>query len=232
MDSIHYISHRGNVYKHNNLPSTIDTLNKYECIDMIEIDIIYENNEFVVNHSYNNGGGISLYIWIKEILVLKKYMWLDIKNENVFEITFDVNKFDEYLLNINNEINLIPWIFIGCQYKVLYDKLKNGKFLKKLNLIYDAIYAHHYIPIYLNKITQYDYNKIIKPIIYKDICNNISVTNIIAIDSDFFNSDNEIQKFIYEIPSYYTYIIIYSFNYIKNFKHFDYQKIIYMYNFD
>ena len=231
MDKINIISTHGNYNNQNNLIDSIQIFNKYSQIDMIEIDVINENDNFLVAHDYDNGGGTELNIWIFNMIKLKKYIWLDIKDKNILFTTFDIIKFDNYLSNLNQQINIKPWIYIGCQYKSLYYRLNECKFIKELNFIFDAIYAHHYVPKYLNIIEDKSYNKLIKQTILSDIYNNIFKTNIIALDITFFNDDDNIQKFIYEIPLNYKYIIIYSLDNVKKFLSNDNQKIIYMLKF-
>jgi hypothetical protein len=53
MDNINNICHRGGESsKPTNLVSMNKILEKYNDIDMVEIDVIYENDEFLINHDY------------------------------------------------------------------------------------------------------------------------------------------------------------------------------------
>ena len=229
MENISIISNHGNYNNPNNLQDSIIMFNKYNDIDMIEIDVIYENNDFYVNHDYDNGGGDTLYIWLDNMNKINKYVWIDLKDKDVYNSEFDIIKFDNYLSNINNKLDLISFVFIGCQFKLLYDRMLKCKFIQKLNIIFDAIYAHYYVPKFMTNINDYFYNLNVKNNIYYDICHHFYNTNIIAIDISFFNNDFEIQDFIYKIPYHFKYIILYSFNTKKSFSFLKHQKIIYMY---
>jgi len=229
MKNISIISNHGNYNNPNNLQDSIKMFNEYKYIDMIEIDVIYENNDFYVNHDYNNGGGDTLDTWLYNMIKINKYVWIDLKDRAIYDSYFDIIKFDNYLSEINNKLNLISYIFIGCQFKLLYEKMLKCKFIQKLNIIFDAIYAHYYIPKITSNINNYFYNTSIKNNIYYDIYHHFYNTNIIAIDISFFNDDLEIQDFIYKIPNNFKYIILYSLSTKKSFLYLKHQKIIYMY---
>ena len=78
MDKINIVSTHGNYNNENNLIDSIQIFDKYSQIDMIEIDVINENDNFLVAHDYNNGGGTELNIWLITMIKLKKYIWIDL----------------------------------------------------------------------------------------------------------------------------------------------------------
>jgi hypothetical protein len=238
------ISHCGNNNKPNDLINTIHILNKYNNIDMVEIDVIYENNTFLVSHDYNSSNCDTLETFINTLIMKKNDLciWLDIKDKHInilpIEPSFNYKKFDTFLYQLNNKIKITDKIFISCQYTELYNKLKNCPFINKnITIIYDAISSKYYITSYLFNFKTINniYDNFIIDSIYNDICNDDNSTNIIAIDVNFFSSKQNLLNFIDKIIKLdkYKFIILYCYNFNKldNYIiHYKNIKFIYMYN--
>ena len=249
MNDIHNICHRGG---ESSRPTNLVTMNKilekYIDIDMVELDVLYENDGFLINHDYNRGGGDTVETYITTLINKDKKIWLDIKDReiNVLPIcpSFDYDKFDKYLCEINKKIKITDHVFIGCQFTELYNKLKKSPFIKNnIKIIYDAVSIKYYVPfVLLGALNIQDisirnvYTDFIDKFIYDDICNDLNNTDIIAIDRLFFSTQCDLEQFIDKITALnkYNFIIIYTYDYgfkpnlvIKDKK----VKLIYLYNY-
>src|SRR6478736_5707913 len=94
--------HHGAANDENNLASCQQILDKYNEIDVIEIDFIYYEGEFVSSHDYDNVKGDKLEIWIDEIIKRNKVLCIDLKDSQL-----------SFFINVLSKINI----------QHLYDKL-------------------------------------------------------------------------------------------------------------
>jgi hypothetical protein len=174
---------------------------------------------------------------------------LDIKDrsQNVLPIqpSFDYEKFDKYLCELNKKINITNYVFIGCQFTELYNKLKECPFIKNnIRILYDAISSKYYVvPLVLDMLNIQNtpirnlYKNFVENFIYDDISKDINNTDIIAIDKLFFPTQCDLENFINEITTKlnkYKYVIVYTYDYgikpnlkLKNTN----VKLIYLYDY-
>ena len=222
--------HHGPSHSHNELIPTIKLLENQNEIDIIEIDFIYHNNQFISSHDYNKKlikKGSELRIWIKHIIQLNKILWIDLKDctSSIFfkqtsqcDVIALFNQLNEIELN---EKHLKNHIIIGCQYTHIYNQLilNNNGYTIIQDLPHDQSYIFdQFIPIksIVNRITS-------------DIMKTININNdIIAIDKSFFD-EKQLIDFINFIDC--DIIIIYNYHYNEVLSLFKNKKIIYQYDY-
>jgi len=233
----HKSCHHGSQKLENNLLATIQVLNQYTNIDIIEIDFIFHNNEYISAHDVEQVKyGSKLVEWVDEIMKRDKILWLDLKDT---QLSFFINSYSslnvDILFNILNNLNkkykfLTQHILIGCQYIHVYEQLiKQSKFTIIRDLPRDKIYV-------LDAITPNQYLTNLEDIVYNSIiedCNNINnninnINNIIAIDKKFFTKEGLI-NLLKNINS--NIIIVYNFQQTDEIPFIHNKKIIYQYDY-
>lgn len=195
--------------------------------DIIEIDFVYYNNQYVSSHDYeeeNINKGSLLKNWIDFVIENDKVLWIDLKDDNISVFLPQLSK-----LNVNalidtldklNYKNLDQFIIISCQYHNIYEQLLNlSSYTIMRDLPKDILYVMDMlIPEFLNYHT--------KELIITEIENDVGDASIIAIDQQFFTVD-ELSIFVNQCLA--KIIIIYTFEspiILKSDKH-----IIYQYNY-
>lgn len=241
------ISHHGNISKPNNLIEAIKILKNNKHIDMIEIDVIFRNNIFMVSHDYDNMNHTSLETWLNTILNLGVKVWLDLKDTYISEIfpnksQFNLAQFNKFMGMIDAKYHNM--IFISSQFSTLktlgvsnlgeraeaLPRTINSN-IYKYNIIQDTppifFYIIRFIPVSI--VFRHFYNKYVQHYIYNKIKDT---TDIIALDSEFFNNMDEMYDMILRLRS--TNIIV-CINGVENnkckLKHIDNKNISYVYDY-
>lgn len=212
----HISCHHGSQLLENHLKSTIDILNIH-TIDIVEIDFVYINGEFISAHDYDDiKNGSSLVAWIDEIMKRDLILWIDLKDHaSSFFINALTRLSVSELFIILNQLhlkykNLHLHILIGCQYMHAYKELvKQNTFTIIHDLPRDTMYfMENFIP-----------NTYLEELISASILNDASNSPLVAIDRRFF-TEQGLLKILATINA--KIIIIYNYNqgeylhYIKN----------------
>jgi hypothetical protein len=195
--------HHGHCQKENQLDA-VKTITKH--YDMIEIDFVYFNNQYISSHDYDVDtikNGSTLEEWIEYIILHNKILWIDLKDTNLNIFTYSTQLNIPHLINILDLLslkyqNLKQHIILGCQFTNGYKQLLNEQhdYVVINDLPKDYMYALKYIlPLtFVNMLTKY--------VIQND-------SNIVAIDKSYFNTLEVLQQFIDDCTS--SIIIIYNF---------------------
>jgi hypothetical protein len=202
------------IYERNNIVDAKEVLDKYQSIDIIEIDVLYDNGRFIASHDYFDDTRKSLLSdWIDLCMKYDKKIWLDIKDSFSSEIhsifsLFNIEEFEILLLELYEKYkkinkNLKEYLLISTQFKILP---KIYRLCKKHNFIF--VYDQPQIKNYL-------FREIVpKSFIQKQIWNKIKDYNgMVAIDIIFFDNIDEVGDFVKRIKS--NKIILYN---VQNFK--------------
>lgn len=220
--------HHGSQKLENNLPTTIDILKKHKEIDIIEIDFVFHDNQYISAHDLDHlEHGSSLELWIDEIMKRDKILWIDLKDT---QLSFFINSYTtidvERLFEILHELHLkykslAQHILIGCQFIHVYEKLiQQDTFAIIQDLPRDKMYV-------LDAITPNQYITSLSDVVKTSILEDHH-HDIIAIDKKFFTSEI-LLSLLTDIDA--KIIILYNFQqgdeipYIKN------KKIIYQYDY-
>ncbi len=200
----HVSCHHGATNDENKLSSAMKILDLYKEIDIIEIDFIYVNNQFISSHDYDTIQGEPLEMWIDEIVKRDKILWIDLKDTSTSFFIKELSKLNiEHLYILLNNLslkykNLHHHLLIGCQYSHAYNLLSQNSFTIIRDLPRDTMY-------FLTEISPISIEKIV----IKSILEDIGDSNIIAIDRNFLTEEGLL--FILNlIPS--EIIIIYNYN--------------------
>jgi hypothetical protein len=220
-------SHAGNADNENDLVSSLLVLDKFKDIDIVELDVVYVDGEFIIKHGHYDSGGDTLSSFVYALFTYKPNIcvWLDLKDRRrtVFlpiQPVFDCQKFDNCLYILNKKINIKNRLFIGSIFHKLYDELRHCAFItKNISLVYDSVSALYYVPAEV--VSEITFDKInisnnfnssfTETRIYDDIVRDRrNITNI-AIDISFFANNNIIRDFIKKIVNLKKYkcIILY-----------------------
>jgi len=226
----HTSCHHGSSIKPNQLIPALNILKNN--IDIIEIDFIYYNNQYISAHDESEvEHGSELSLWIDEIIKLDNILWIDLKDT---QLSFFLNSYStinvDYLFELLNKLhlkykNLHQHILIGCQYSHVYQALmKQSMFTIIRDLPRDSMYFLEALsPCQLFE--SISVSSIIDDVIMH---HQYQTTSIIAIDRHFFTT-NVLINLLNTIS--FTIIILYNYNqddevlYIRN-KH-----IIHQYNY-
>lgn len=224
--------HHGDYNHQNNLEHAKRVLELYhDQIDIMEIDFVYYQNNFVSSHDHDTDSiikGSYLKTWI-DLVIIKyhKILWLDIK-VNIFsfalmitgykhecERLFQLFKTYNRSLYEERKIDIKQYILISCQYTPYKDELLrlNSKLRRPWLFTTDLPYYNHYIWRYVlpNDIQTLNNEKVQEMILEYDF----SSQYYISIDLFFFNNDIE---FLFELLHKNgtlekgSYIILYPFN--------------------
>jgi hypothetical protein len=193
------IAHRGNIRKPNNLIEAINIYYKYN-IDMIEIDVIYHNDTFIVAHDHDsiNKDTMLLETWLKVMKILGIKLWLDLKDTYKSIITnnseFNLIKFNNIIKGYNTNI------IISSHFSTISDNLKKYNNINKFNIIDSVPHIFFYIIRYIpaSNVFRYFYNIMVQHITLSKIKNT---TSIVALDYEFFNNITELYRMILQLKS-------------------------------
>src|SRR4029078_394575 len=213
-------AHHGYINHENNLMQTLDLLHRNPTIDIVEVDFVYHNKNYISSHDYsddNINNGSSLEEWVEHLIKLKKVLWIDLKDTTTSVVFPSLSKLNvnKLILKLNNLSLFYPmlnkFIIISCQYNKIYNKLK--MFNNHFTIMKDCPKDYYYL---LNYFTT-SFND--------SIIDNID-NKVIAIDKNFID---DIDNFIDQVPS--TIIILYNYELddivpTSNKKH-----LIYQYNY-
>lgn len=216
--------HSGNTKYKNNLSETIKILDKYPIIDMVDIDVLYKDNEFVVSHDYfDTNEKHSLVEWIEVLIGYNKMIWLDLKDTFSSEISivfteFNFEEFEQLLQSLSKDyfqkgIKLSDYIILGIQCQGISRHIKLFDSLKQYIQVQDLPYIKYYMyKKIIPKRYHYRYNQYVQRKILEKIEN---VDNVIGLDSTFFNNEYELNYIINRIKSN---IIIVYFDKVFDYK--------------
>jgi hypothetical protein len=228
--------HHGSSIKENNLLAASRILDENPEIDIIEIDFVVFENQYISAHDHDVViDGSSLEEWIDMIMERNKILWIDLKDTS---LSFFINSYTtlnvELLFNILNDLhlkynNLDKHILIGCQYIHVYEQLiKNN--INKFTIIQDLPRDKMYV---LEAITPNEYITLLENVVLDSIIEDTH-SKIIAIDKKFF-TDIRLNDLISNINS--DIIIIYNFkkfdniSHIKNIPYIKDKHLIYQYDY-
>lgn len=221
--------HHGNIQFENQLKPVIDLL-KTNQIDIIEIDFVCYQNQYISSHDYtldNITKGSTLEEWVDVIMKFNKILWIDLK-DTTFGIFFNSNRLDIPLLFNKLDLlklkypNLNQHILIGCQYVSSYQQLlSHDNYTILTDLPQDYAYVLNYLTPFLFKSTLNDY--------IKTWIQNYTYGDIMALDKSFFNNLDELTTLLDTITA--SIVILYNFekgDVIPNIKG---KHVIIQYNF-
>jgi hypothetical protein len=224
----HKSCHHGSQVIENHLKSTIDTLKKYP-VDIIEIDFVFINNQFISAHDYDDiKNGSSLEDWIEEIMKRDLILWIDLKDSSM---SFFINSLTRlsikhlFVLLHNLQLkykNLHLHLIIGCQYIHAYEELiKQDTFTIIHDLPRDNIY-------FLENFIPNQYINSLQNIATMSILEDSQNSQLIAIDRKFFTEQG-----LMEILNLVTaeIIIIYNYNYSDQLHYIKNKHIIHQFNY-
>ena len=227
--------HHGNVTQPNNIAAARQIIEKYQDIDIVEIDFIVVDKHVVSSHDYDANSllkGSPLHEWIDYIIIERNLiLWIDLKvrldvmayiyDYSVYTASFFMNTLNDirsYYLE-NKGIDIMQYTMITCQ-----DKDTRWQLEQKLHtpttheggiqwlLVYDIPFNTSYIVQYLTPkelqylVNNYVYNRF--------MCYDFSASPIISLDLSFFDNDlDKMARFIYENTTiqHGTMIVIYNF---------------------
>jgi hypothetical protein len=229
--------HHGSLLKENNLQSAINILNENPEIDIIEIDFVLFENQYISAHDHELiVDGSSLQEWIDMIIERNKILWIDLKDTS---LSFFINSYTtlnvELLFNILDVFHLKypllhEHILIGCQYIHVYEQLMKNN-INKFTIIQDLPRDKMYV---LEAITPNEYITLLENVVLDSIIEDTN-SKIIAVDKKFF-SDIRLNDLLSNINNDII-IIMYNFkksdnlSYIKNTRYIKDKHIIYQYDY-
>lgn len=219
----HVSCHHGAANDENKLSSAMKILDLYKEIDIIEIDFIYVNNQFISSHDYDTIQGESLEMWIDEIVKRDKILWIDLKDTQISFFIKELSKLNiEHLYILLNNLslkykNLHHHVLIGCQYMHAYNLLSQNKFTVIRDLPRDTMY-------FLTEISPIS----IENIVINSILEDVGDSNIIAIDRTFLTEEG-LLSILNLIKS--EIIIIYNYNRDESIPFVKNKYIIIQYNY-
>jgi hypothetical protein len=232
-------AHHGCIHFPNHLISAANIVDENSEIDIVEIDFVTFGNEVISSHDYDVDviqQGSILFDWILAMVIERgKILWIDIKENltiffNWMYDKFDVSLFFMSLIQIRREISkkkqidITPFIWIGCQDRDLFKRLKeeNETLKHPWKMIFD-------IPTVSSYIYQYLMPSCFIHILEDSVVNEFSNVpmrqyDIISIDQSFFHSMESLVQFIKKLPlRHNTSVILNSYEdrsieapYIKN----------------
>lgn len=209
LQNVHISCHHGIINKENQLEPVKQLLSKPNDIDMIEIDFVCVNNNYISSHDYDQDQiklGSTLDEWVDLIMLYDKILWIDLKDNfsSLFLWTSQLNI--QLLINKLNKLrlkyhHLNDHILLGCQYMNGYHQLRDyhGDYTLITDLPHTTLYVIDYITPWFLKPTLND-------IINKFIDIN---DNIIAIDKSFYNHLDDLISLINKSSC--QYVILYNF---------------------
>lgn len=212
-------AHHGVISKENELQATLELLKTNPEIGMVEIDFIYENGEFISCHDYRSiKNGSELSIWFDKLVILKKILWIDIKDSAWSILSknfsrFDVKAFFNFIRLEKKRFSkmntiLENYLLISCQYDHLIDEISENN-CDEFLLAYDIPFIGAYVaktisPSCTNMMVNYYVQE------YSEIFLKTKKCNIICLDSSFFSCKNEIVSLLSKLNNI-SIIILYSF---------------------
>jgi hypothetical protein len=218
--------HHGHFTKQNNLKAAEHVLKTHKDeIDVMEIDFVHLDNDFVSSHDYNTENiknGSPLLEWIKlVVLKYKKTLWIDLKSHVDFIAFFcsdvrfklDCRKFFEVLNGIRHKLKLRieTHIWISCQDREVHDCLVHQNLNTRWKIVNDIPFVYSYVCKYLLPLSAYPYihDYVFKYFLVYDFGDD---SEIICIDQSFFPSTTKLLQFIEasNIPLGAT-IVLYTF---------------------
>jgi hypothetical protein len=195
-------------HQRNNLEETVKIINKYKNIDMIEIDVLYNNGKFIVAHNYFYTDYNYLEDWIHILMELDMKMWLDLKDGFIYN-KFPMDKFTKFMNNMVSyykklNMDLYSYVIIGSNFSSIKKNIYYYDDLLKFTIIYDTPAITHYIidKLVNNKYTslKYFYNKIIQKY-YSYMFRSLASNIIVSLDYSFFNNIKELEDMLLFINS-------------------------------
>jgi hypothetical protein len=220
--------HHGSQKLENNLHLSIDVLKKHKEIDIIEIDFVFHDNQYISAHDLDHlEHGSSLELWIDEIMARDKILWIDLKDT---QLSFFINSYTsinvERLFEILTKLHLKykflhRHILIGCQFIHVYEKLiQQDIFTIIQDLPRDKMYV-------LDAITPNQYITSLSDVVKTSIIEDHH-HDIIAIDKKFFTADY-LLSLLTQIDA--KIIILYNFQLDDEIPYVENKKIIYQYDY-
>ncbi len=201
-------AHHGFINYENQLTPSLRLFSTHSDIDIIEIDFIYYQGDFISSYDYeeeNIRKGSPLSTWIEYIIYNDKILWIDIKDSffatfsDNFSV-FDINAFFSYLQKLEIQYhNLKNSILIGSKSKYLHNKLL--EFNVGYEIVYDMPQSNildEFIPSFIIKSKLLEY------------LSKLSELEIVCLDDSLFDDFNELTEFISIIPQ--KIIILYCYN--------------------
>lgn len=224
----HTSCHHGSQIIENNLNSTINILKKH-VIDIIEIDFVFVDNQFISAHDYDDvKNGSPLEDWIEEIMKRDLILWIDLKDSYT---SFFINSLTRlsitHLFILLHKLqlkykNLHLHIIIGCQYIHAYQELlKQNIFTIIHDLPKDTMYfIENFIPNqYINSL---------QDIVTASILRDSENSEFVAIDRKFFTEQGLIE-ILNNINA--KIIIVYNYNFNDQLHYIKNKHIIHQFNY-
>lgn len=209
-------SHHGYINYENQLAPMKGFFQTYPDVEIVEIDFVYSNKNFVSSHDYTEANiklGSTLEVWIRYSVAHNKLMWIDVKDtmwsviSNKFS-SFNVEEFYKTLDDISTRIPSTPsYILISCQYTNTYNRLvaQNIATSSKYIIIHDmpqdfAYVLNDFLPL-----------SVIKSYVHRKILEELKeVSGIVCLDRIFFSNTLELTDFIVKLP--HKNVIVYSYD--------------------
>lgn len=206
---IRIAAHHGDYNHQNSLKHAKKVLDHHkETIDMVEIDFVYHQGNFVSSHDHETETilrGAYLIDWIRLVIfTYKKILWIDMKS-NMFSLVSMItdwtkeesnalfkrlNKYHRETLN-KYKMNLKNYIMISSQYEPFKKRftMLNNELDKKWLLTMDFPYSNYYVWEYVlpNDLQSWNNESVQDKIIHFDF----SDEGFISIDLKFFDYDIE-----------------------------------------
>ena len=124
--------HHGDIKAENQLLNAISIIHQHPDIDILEIDFVCINGEYVSSHDYDEESiskGSTLEKWVQLIIKRGKILWIDLKDNLKSLVIPMLSQIDvPLLLDILGKLatkhkNLTDYLIIGCQYDHVYKQL-------------------------------------------------------------------------------------------------------------
>jgi hypothetical protein len=233
LKNVNISCHHGKITKENQLYEAINIIKNNTEIDIIEIDFVCVNDEFISSHDYNDDmikHGSILENWIHFIMLYNKILWIDLKDIipsilinysyiNVELLYNKLNNMKKIYPNLNNHI------IIGCQFQHGYNNL-----IKNNNNDYLIIKDTPSCSIYLiDFFTPACLKYILNDIAVDYIVKELNDEKYVAIDKRFINNTKTLIDIIDKIDA--LVIIIYNYARDESILNIKNKHIIYQYNY-
>lgn len=220
LKSAKYSSHHG---VDNQLQETMKLLDQNPNIDMLEIDFVCINDEYISSHDYsdeNVSKGSKLEDWVNEIVKRNKVLWLDLKDETV-SIFFNLSKLNMTALGVklfqlySKYPQVLDLVMVGCQYSYAYNNLISMNLPFKIvnDLPKDTAYVADYVSANISQWLAGESVKIVND-------------DIVALDRKFFP---DLKKVVDELKA--ETIIIYNYEPEEEFVIETKKHVIYQFSF-